>query len=105
MEVLIVEFGLTGLTEAEYYHGADRDAPAFAGIPGLITKVWTADPANNRYGGVYLFRDAASLEDYTASDLFRALKETPEFKDMKVSRHTVLDGPTRITHGGVLQAA
>lgn len=105
MEVLIVNFGLEGISEAEYYHGADEDAPAFAGIPGLITKLWLAEPDKNSYGGIYLFRDAESLDAYVASDLFRSVKKHPAFKNISVTRFGILEGPTRVTHGGVLQPA
>jgi hypothetical protein len=104
MQVLIVTFGLEGLTEAEYYRGCDQEAPAFADIPGMLAKVWIADPATNTYGGVYTFRDAESLESYVASDLFRAIPEAPAFVGVAAKRFTVLEGPTRVTHGALVQA-
>lgn len=104
MQVLTVTFGLEGLTEAEYYRGCDRDAPAFADIPGMIAKVWIADPATNTYGGVYTFRDRESLEAYLASDLFRAIQEVPQFAGVTAKTFAVLEGPTRVTHGAAVQA-
>lgn len=104
MQVLMVTFGLEGLTEAEYYRGCDQDAPAFADIPGMIAKVWIADPLTKTYGGVYTFRDAESLESYVASDLFRAMQETPEFVRIATKKFAVLEGPTRVTHGALVQA-
>ncbi len=104
MQVLIVTFGLEGLTEAEYYRGCDSDAPAFADIPGMIAKVWIAEPATNTYGGVYTFRDRESLEAYLASDLFRAIQEAPEFAGVTAESFAVLGGPTRLTHGAAVQA-
>lgn len=103
MHVLVVTFVLEGITEAEYYRGCDEEAPAFADIPGLIAKVWLADPASNRYGGVYTFRDQASLEAYVASELFRSIGETPGLVGVDVQRFGVLEGPTRTTHGWAVQ--
>jgi hypothetical protein len=104
MQVLIVTFRLEGLAEAEYYRGCDRDAPAFTDIPGMIAKVWIADPTTNTYGGVYTFRDRESLEAYLASDLFRAIQEAPEFASVTAKTFAVLGGPTRVTHGAAVQA-
>lgn len=105
MHVLIVTFGLEGLTEAEYYRGCDRDAPAFADIPGMIAKVWIADPATNTYGGVYTFCDRESLDAYLASGLFRAIQEAPAFAGVRAETFAVLEGPTQVTHGAAVQAA
>ena len=105
MQVLMVTFGLDGVSEAEYYRGCDEEAQAFADVPGMIAKVWLADPGTNTYGGIYTFRDAGSLEDYLASDLFRSIEEADEFSDVAVQRFAALEGPTRITHGWSLQPA
>lgn len=48
MQVLIVQFPLEGITEAEYYRGCDEQAPLFADIPGLIAKVWIASAETAR---------------------------------------------------------
>ena len=103
MHVLIVTFGLEGITEAEYYRGCDQEAPAFAEIPGLVAKVWLADPPTNTYGGVYTFRDQASLDAYLASELFRSIGETPGLAGVTAQRFAVLEGPTRVTHGWAVQ--
>ncbi|HEV2071322.1 MAG TPA: YdhR family protein [Acidimicrobiales bacterium] len=105
MQILIVTFGLEGLSEAEYYRGCDSEAPTFADIPGMIAKVWIADPDTNTYGGVYTFRDPESLEAYLGCDLFRAMQEAPEFTGLTAKRFAVLEGPTRITHGAAVHAA
>jgi len=103
MQVLIVTFRLEGMTEAEYYRGCDEEAPAFADIPGLISKTWLADPASNTYGGVYTFGDQASVDAYLASDLFRSIGETPGLAGITVHSFGVLEGPSRVTHGWAVQ--
>lgn len=99
MDVLIVTFGLEGMTEAEYYLGCDAEAPAFADIPGLIAKVWLADPGTNTYGGVYTFTDSASLDAYMGSDLFRSIGATPQFTNVTARRFAAIEGATRVTRG------
>lgn len=53
MHIQIVNFNLKGVSEADYRALCDQLAPAFAVMPGLISKVWLADAATNTYGGVY----------------------------------------------------
>lgn len=103
MHTLVVTFALDGMTEAEYYRACDEEAPAFADIPGLIAKVWLAQPATGRYGGVYTFADEGSVRAYLDSDLFRAIGETPGLADFVVQTFGVLEGPTRVTHGWAMQ--
>ena len=43
MELLIINVGLSGIGEAEYRAVCDQLAPAFAAVPGLVSKVWLAD--------------------------------------------------------------
>jgi hypothetical protein len=105
MNILIVNFNLEGLTEAGYYRECDEVAPAFAEVPGLISKVWLADPATNTYGGVYTFVDRAALEAFTSSELFAAVGATPGLVNISVRAFDVLDAPTRVTRGGVTAAA
>ena len=57
MEIVIINFSLDGLSEAEYRAKCDEIAPAFAAVPGLVSKVWLADTAGGVYGGVYTFED------------------------------------------------
>ncbi len=45
-------FNLNGITETDYAAGCDQIAPAFAAVPGLVTKVWLADSDAGVYGGV-----------------------------------------------------
>ena len=42
-------------------------------MPGLISKVWLANPATNTYGGVYTWRDRASMEAFARSELFQGI--------------------------------
>ena len=57
MHVQIINFPLADMTEEGYREACAQFAPAFAEPPGLLAKIWLADPATNTYGGVYLFRE------------------------------------------------
>jgi hypothetical protein len=69
MHIKIVTFRLREMDEAGYRAVCSELAPAFAEVPGLLTKIWLGDPAGNTYGGVYLFRDVESAEAYRFADV------------------------------------
>jgi hypothetical protein len=99
MQVLIVEFGIVGLTGEELEAGAIDLAPAFADIPGCFEKTWLTDPVSNTYGGVYKFRDRAALDAYLASELYDGVKSNPAFTNVRARAFGVMERPTAITHG------
>jgi quinol monooxygenase YgiN len=97
MHVQIITFNLKDTTEAEYLALAENLAPTFAAMPGLLTKVWLADPAANTYGGVYLWKDRAAMDSYMAGDIAAGLRANPHMANVTSRDYGVLDGPTRVT--------
>ena len=43
MHILIINFSLEGVDRAQYEEICDEVAPAFAEVPGLISKQWLAN--------------------------------------------------------------
>ena len=105
MNVLIVTFRLEGISAAEYAQACEDVAPLFSAVPGLVAKVWLADPASNAYGGVYLFTSADTVAAYLASDLFHRLADTPGVGDVTVDEFGVLERPTSVTGRAIKVAA
>ncbi len=66
MHVSIVGFRLQNMDDAEYSQICDELAPAFAAVPGLLSKVWLHGEGDAR-GGVYLWEDKAAFEAFLAS--------------------------------------
>jgi hypothetical protein len=99
MQILIINFSLDGLSEAEYENGCNELAPAFAAVPGLASKAWLADRAEGVYGGVYTFESEQAVDDFLQSDLFAGIGSTPGLVNVSVRRFGILDGPTRVTRG------
>ena len=99
MEIVVINFSLDGMTESEYESMCDEVAPAFATVPGLLSKVWLADRANGVYGGVYTFEDGTAVDAFLTSDLMAQVGATPGLVDISVRRFEVLSGPTAITSG------
>lgn len=105
MHIQIVRFQLKDLTDEGYQAMCDQLAPAFAAVPGLLSKVWLASPGTNTYGGVYTWRDQQAMEDYTSSKLFAGMVVHPNFVDVTSTDFGVLEAPTRVTGGAALVAA
>lgn len=92
MHVQIVTFRLQGITDAQYIQACEQQfGPLFRDLPGLISKTWLRDPDRNTYGGVYLWKDKASMDAYIASDLFRAIGSHPNLADVQSNDYGVLE--------------
>lgn len=99
MQVLIVNFNLDGISHEDFASSCDALAPAFAAVPGLVSKVWLADRAEGVFGGVYSFESEKAVDDFLQSDLFAGVGSTPGLVNISVRRFDILDGPTRVTRG------
>jgi len=100
MHVQIVNFQLNGIDDAQYRTACDEEAPAFAAIPGLLSKIWLADQSSNTYGGVYIWRDRQAMQSFVDGDVFRGFAADPQLNDFTSRDFDVLETPTEITHGG-----
>jgi hypothetical protein len=98
VEILVINFSLEGMTESEYANLCDEAAPAYAAVPGLVSKVWLADRANGVYGGVYTFDNGAVMDAFLASDLGQ-VAAIPGLINVSIRRFEVLSEPTAITRG------
>ena len=101
MHILIVNFGLEGISEEEYHGLAETIARAFANMPGLVSKTWPASPETNTYGGVYVWQSREAMEDYKQSDIYRGIESNPRFANVTTRDFGILEGPTRTTCGPV----
>ena len=99
MHIQVVNFNLVDTTHEDFAKLCDQLAPAFAEVPGLISKIWLADPQANTYGGVYTWRDREAMEAFAQSSLFNDVLTHPNLADITAKDFGVLEGPTRVTHG------
>ena len=99
MHIQIINFHLKGVSEADFRALCDEVAPAFAEVPGLISKVWLANRTTNTYGGVYTWATREAMEDYAKSDLFKAVATNPNLADITSIDFDVLEEPTSVTRG------
>lgn len=105
MHIQIVNFNLKGVSEADYRALCDQLAPAFAVMPGLLSKVWLADAATNTYGGVYTWQNKAAMQAYMQSEIFNNVVNHPNLTNITSKDFGILEGPTEVTHGLAMVAA
>ena len=103
MYVLIVNFNLKGVDEAQYARMCDAVAPAFAAVPGLASKLWIKNSDTGTYGGVYIFESRDALNRFEETDLFRSLAVNKNLTNITAEDFEVLEAPTRVT-GRILTA-
>jgi hypothetical protein len=89
------------MDEDGYRAACAQLAPALAELPGLLAKVWLADPGTNTYGGVYLFEHRAAMEGYAASELFRTVAAFPHFENITSQDFAVYEDLTHVTQPGI----
>lgn len=107
MHVQIITFNLKDISEQDYRDHVDPIAPAFAGLSGLVSKTWLANPQTNTYGGVYVWASKEAMDHYRDTDIYKGTLANPHFDNVTVSDFSILEGPTRVTRGtaGTLQTA
>lgn len=101
MNVLVVRFRLNGLDHEAYAAAASQMAPEIAQAPGLVTKWWIDGAATGVYGGVYLFTNQESIDQYLASPGVAGFFASGVPVDLQSEVFDVLDAPTAITAGPV----
>ena len=99
MHILVVNFQLKGIDDEHFRKACDDLAPAFASVPGLISKVWLADTATGTYGGIYTWRDRQAMEAFMKSNIFQEVGRDPHLANITTKDYGVLEAPTRITRG------
>ncbi|MCK9533664.1 MAG: monooxygenase [Pseudomonas sp.] len=64
LTVLQIDFPFTGPFGAEMQQAMQPLAESINQEPGLIWKIWTENAATQEAGGVYLFSDAITAQNY-----------------------------------------
>ncbi len=99
MHVQIVLFQLKDVSEEGYAALCNDLAPAFADVPGLISKVWLSDSSKGTFGGVYFWKDRDAMDAYTKTELFSSVVTHPNLANITSTDYAVMEAPTRVTRG------
>ena len=97
MHIQMMTFQLQGISQEDYQRHAAHIAPVFARLPGLIAKVWLADPTTNTFGGVYAWEDRTAMERYREGEVYAAAATNPGLAGFADRDFAVLAAPTHIT--------
>ena len=97
MYVQIVTFGLNGVTEEDFYDFCAGEAPTFAALPGLLSKIWLRRPEGETYGGIYLWRNRAAHDEYVRGDIWRSVAADPNLADVTSVEFEVFEDLTKET--------
>lgn len=97
MYVQVVTFGLNGVTEEDFHDFCAGEAATFAGLPGLLGKIWLRQPEGGIYGGIYLWRDQAAHDDYIQGDVWRSIASDSNLADVKSVGFEIFEDLTKET--------
>lgn len=70
-------------------------------VPGLQWKIWILNEAESEAGGIHLFEDEATCNNYLASSLVETITSHPALSDFDVKQFDVMDEQTATTRGPV----
>lgn len=102
MYLQIITFRLNDMAPEEFAAINDHVATQYGEVPGLISKIFLADPDDDHaYGGVYLWETRQHAERYLQAGLAKLLVDDPRFIDLHTRVMAVLPGPTSVTGGPV----
>jgi hypothetical protein len=104
MHISVFEYGIRDIDDAGWAAMCDEYAPAFAAVPGLLSKFWLHGEGVVR-GGVYVWTDREAYLTFLDSELGRVLGTHPNIADLAMREYAVDEAPTRVTRGLVGAAA
>ena len=99
MHILIANFRPNGVSY-ELLVAVSVESAAFINeMPGFIEKTHLWDEETQMTGGVYKFKDKASVDAYLASDFWVQGTSDPSFQKDSVRTFAALEEATHLTHG------
>jgi hypothetical protein len=72
MHALIATYALSGTTPCEHAELCEALAPAFAAVPGHVSRKPLANQLAGRYGASYVFDTKGTFDRIVASELYAA---------------------------------
>lgn len=81
---------------AELTTGTVKVAPIFAGLDGLLWKIWLVNNEEKGTGGIYLFESLQQAQAYASSDVVANLKR--DRSNVVVKVFDVLKEPSLLTN-------
>ena len=76
-------------------------AKPIADTKGLEWKVWLHSPEKKTMGGIYLFKDERSVNDYLNGQIVASMMKNPALSDIDAKAFDVIPEHTKITRGPI----
>ncbi len=106
MSARIIQLNFKYSVTAEEYEGAVTPLVSeFAAVPGLRWKVWMINEAESEAGGIYLFDDQASVDEFLSGPLAAQVTSHPALSDFSVKQFDTMDKLTAVTRGPIEKVA
>jgi hypothetical protein len=87
------------VSKEEYEQAVSPLADKFAEVPGLKWKVWILNGEKSEAGGIYMFENQASLDEFLAGPLAKTVTSHPALSDFSVKQFGIMKDITKITRG------
>jgi hypothetical protein len=104
-KILQINLKFSGLSGADLEQAWLPAARLLADIPGLRWKIWLMNEVNHEAGGIYLFDDEVSLQDYLAGPIVAAMLSNPLICNINARMFDVMEEHTVITRGPVYEGS
>jgi hypothetical protein len=94
----ILQINMDYLTDVETLSDAFMGlAQPIADVAGLKWKVWLHNPEEKTCGGIYLFKDDASVKGYLDSEIVAGLGTSPMVTNVSVKVFDVMPDHSKVT--------
>ncbi|MDH3269052.1 MAG: YdhR family protein [Ignavibacteria bacterium] len=87
------------VSSGEYEQAVNSLVDQFANLPGLMWKIWIMNENKKEAGGIYLFEDEASLNEFLTGSLAKTVTSHPALSNFSVKPFTIMHDLTEITQG------
>ena len=89
------------VSKEEYEQAVSPLADKFANLPGLKWKVWILNAENSEAGGIYMFENQASVDEYLARPLAKIVTTHPALSNFSIKQFEIMEDTTKVTRGPV----
>lgn len=95
-KILITNYSFN-VSPEDFEKMASDLAPAFAGVPGCLWKIWLIDAAKKEAGAIYLFQDDESLQNFKSSPLVASVLSHPALSHFDLKERDILSEVSELT--------
>ena len=87
------------VSKEEYEQAVSPLADKFANVPGLKWKIWILNAEKSEAGGIYMFENQASLDEFLAGSLAKIVTTHPALSNFSIKQFGIMKDITKVTRG------